>query len=127
MDEHMGVGWLPGLREALGVIADKEDLLVTSRVKFTAHPDYSSPDQDSEMVENWLRGLSQVQEGDALIVTHPGVDREGSSMRRFYLAGDPADGRIAQERNAERLALCHPALPTGLQKLGWESVTYLDL
>ena len=80
LDEHMGVGWLPGLRQKLSELAARENLI----------------DAGGDAVRR-----SMEQMGARLLVLHPTYD--DAEMRAFAEIGK-APGQIARERDAERLA-----------------------
>jgi predicted glycoside hydrolase/deacetylase ChbG (UPF0249 family) len=120
IDEHMGVGSLPGLRAALKDLAHREgiphlDSLGLKRLPTTA---------DVRLVDRWLAGLESAAPGTYTVVTHPG--RIAPDMEVFFESGG-APGIIAAERDAERHALTDPALLSGLDQLGVENVRFSDL
>lgn len=90
LDEHMGVGWLPGVRERLQVLAAREGLIV-------AHPIESLPPGGSLLAQ-----LDAAPDGDWLFVTHPAFD--DAEMQSVGNA-DFAPGQIARERDADRALL----------------------
>ncbi|MEZ0326849.1 MAG: ChbG/HpnK family deacetylase [Fimbriimonas sp.] len=95
LDEHMGIGWLPGLRDGLHQIAKEERLRTLETFDFLPNPP----------TEGFLDYLSRLDEGPYVYVTHPGVD--DATMNRFVHMGlEP--GQIARERDAERLLLTSP-------------------
>lgn len=116
LDEHMGVGWLPGLRECLAALAEREGLV-------DAHPFSSLAAVESEaedLVSMWLVWIDAAPPGTYVLVTHPGIDEE--EMRQF---GDEP-GVVARERDAERRALTDPRLAEALRERGVEIVRYTD-
>jgi predicted glycoside hydrolase/deacetylase ChbG (UPF0249 family) len=119
LDEHMGVGWLPGLRERLAALREQAGLVDAPR--FRSLPGVES--KGADLVSTWLARIDAAPPGTYVFVTHPGVDDE--EMRRLYLAGEPP-GEIARERDAERRALTDPRLAEGLRERGVEIVRYTD-
>ena len=103
LDEHMGVGWLPGLREGLREIARREHLSYADDVP----PLPESPDVLSDPVENLLHRIEHAPPGTYRFVTHPG--RDADDMREFFHRG-LAPGQIALERSTDRLLLCDARL-----------------
>ncbi|MES2464636.1 MAG: ChbG/HpnK family deacetylase [Armatimonadota bacterium] len=120
LDEHMGVGSLPGLRSALAELCHREGLLQLSTLNLLRLPAADNKD----LVERWLSALRNAKDGDYLVVTHPG--RIAPDMESFYERGG-VPGAVAQERDAERRALADDSLRAGLAALGMESVRFTDL
>ena len=89
----MGVGWLPGLRERLTALAEREGLVL-------AHPFPHLPMVETageENVARWIASLAAAPAGTYVLITHPGFD--DAEMRRFGHAGlEP--GQVARERDA---------------------------
>jgi chitin disaccharide deacetylase len=115
LDEHMGVGWLPGLRERLAELAEREGLVDAH--SFRSLPAIESAAED--LVSMWLAWIDGASAGTYVLVTHPGIDEE---MRQF---GDEP-GVVARERDAERRALTDARLAKALQERGVEIVRYTD-
>ncbi len=120
IDEHMGVGNLPGLRAALVDLGSREGIPHLSLLDLKRLP----PAGGLNLVDKWLSGLRNANGGTYLVVTHPG--RVAPDMESFFEAGAVA-GAIAAERNAERQALTAIDLKAGLDQLGVESVRFSDL
>jgi hypothetical protein len=117
LDEHMGVGWLPGLRDALSDLCRREGLIEAGAIAFGTLP----KSDDTNLVDRWLRSLDAADSGIYRTVTHPGKD--APDMQAYYLAGGEP-GVVARERDAERRALCDPRLREGLAAHGIVSVRY---
>jgi hypothetical protein len=119
LDEHMGVGWLPGLRERLTALAEREGLVL-------AHPFPHLPMVETageENVARWIASLAAAAPGTYVLITHPGFDE--AEMRRFGHAGlEP--GQVARERDAERRALTDPRLAEACRDLGVELIRYTE-
>lgn len=121
LDEHMGVGWLPGLRERLAVLAQREGLVDAHR--FPGLPAESSGEKADKMAAAWIARIAGAAPGAYVLVTHPGHDDE--DMRHFYHAG-LTPGQVARERDAERGALINPQLRQWLQENDVEVIRYTD-
>lgn len=119
MDEHMGVGGLPGLRPELQKLCDREGIPHLNSLNLMRLP----TTENIPLVERWLMALKDASEGTYLVVTHPG--RVAPDMEAFYEVGG-TPGIIARERDAERQALTDPALTAGLDLLGVESVRFSE-
>jgi predicted glycoside hydrolase/deacetylase ChbG (UPF0249 family) len=120
MDEHMGVGGLPGLRDALHELCLREGIPHLDWLDLKRLPAANT----DNLVDRWLTSLKSVVSGNYLLVTHPG--RIAPDMEAFYeIGGTP--GPIAKERDAERQALIDPRLREGLASLGVESVRFSDM
>ena len=133
LDEHMGVGWLPGVRDRLSRLAEREGLVEADRFALLPRParpaDGDAP-RDADGVDALWRELSDRlaaarasgRAGPFAFVTHPesgivGDRRDGA----LAWPGGPAD---AARRTAERRLLLDPALPGRLADLGAEPTTY---
>jgi chitin disaccharide deacetylase len=113
----MGVGWLPGLRERLAELAEREGLVDAH--SFRSLPAIESAAED--LVSMWLAWIDGASAGTYVLITHPGIDEE--EMRRF---GDEP-GVVARERDAERRALTDARLAGALRARGVEIVRYTDV
>lgn len=99
LDEHMGVGWLPGFRDALIQFCQEEGLLAVCTLGLP----YLSAEE--------------IGKKDGVFVTHPG--RVAEDMIAMTLPGMP-EGQIANERDADRRLL----LDSRLRE--FNSITYLE-
>jgi predicted glycoside hydrolase/deacetylase ChbG (UPF0249 family) len=109
LDEHMGVGWVGGLGEALRDLAREEGLFVADAIPYL-------PDADAtgDPVSDLLARAAKI-ETEALVVFHPGLD--AADMREYRHVGiEP--GQVAKERGAETDLLTDPRLRVGLESLG---------
>jgi predicted glycoside hydrolase/deacetylase ChbG (UPF0249 family) len=107
LDEHMGVGWLPGLRDALAALARREGLIDATILPLSGLPRVEMPaageeDAAESLVNRWLAALDACEPGTYLLVTHPGKD--APDMQAFYVVGGEP-GVVAWERDQERQAL----------------------
>jgi predicted glycoside hydrolase/deacetylase ChbG (UPF0249 family) len=111
LDEHMGVGWLPGLRERLQTLARREGLLWTREIQdLPPAPDSATPQSPLQVLASRVEAAP---DGDWLFITHPAFDDE--EMRAL---SNPnfAPGQIADERRADRQLLLDAALRRELQR-----------
>lgn len=119
IDEHMGVGWLPGLRERLELLAQEEGLLYASALALRGL--CASYGDGRNILEGWVEALQDAPPGDYLVVAHPGLLRP--DMEAFALSGQPR-GEVAQERQMETNALLAPALKAALSQRCAQSTRY---
>jgi len=96
MDQHMGVGWLPGLREELSRLAEQEGLIESDRAARGLPPVKGS---FSDRADRLIACLRSAPPGIYLVVGHPGYDRP--DMRGFIHEG-LKEGQVARERDADR-------------------------
>jgi predicted glycoside hydrolase/deacetylase ChbG (UPF0249 family) len=121
LDEHMGVGSLPGLRDRLHALADREGLFTLGGDRLSRVPPL--PNEDTTDPAATLIARLEVAPDDKtyLYVTHPGCDEE--DMRAFYHARTgQKPGDVARERDTERRFLTDAAFATELSRLGVEVV-----
>lgn len=106
IDEHMGIGWLPGLGEALDDLGRQQGLILFKELSF----EYLEG-VDATRPASLLEQVDALDQGVGLHVTHPGFD--APDMHTFVLPDAPA-GVIARERDAERRMMSDPALREAL-------------
>ncbi|WP_410813873.1 ChbG/HpnK family deacetylase [Micromonospora sp. 067-2] len=100
LDEHMGFGWLPGVREALVALARREGLVPAEECAVLPEAPEGTPPGPA-----LLHRLAAAPIGTAVLVTHPGLDEpELRAMHERH--GRP--GEVAVARDAERAALTGP-------------------
>ena len=123
LDEHMGVGWLPGLRERLADLCRREGLVDAHAVPGLPRAGDGSGD---DLVAVWSARMDAAvtTPGAYVLVTHPGFDAD--DMRAFAHAG-LAPGQIARERDSERRALQDPRLLQACQARGIQVIRYSDV
>jgi len=120
LDEHMGVGRLPGLRERLAALAQREGLV-------DAHPIPSLPhvaDAPGDQVDKWIARLAHAAPGTYVLVTHPGYDED--DMRQLWHSPQKP-GEVARERDGERRAWLDPRLKQACLDNEVEIVRYTDV
>ncbi|MGV3613737.1 MAG: ChbG/HpnK family deacetylase [Fimbriimonas sp.] len=115
LDEHMGVGWLPGLRERLAALCERESLVDANRVAYLR--DVDTGDAGS-IIGAILRGPDE----PFVVVTHPlpNVD----PVARRFTAGGRQPGEILRERANDRRSLTDPRLVEFVQTGRIASITY---
>ena len=117
LDEHMGVGWLGGLRQRLAEFTRHEGLVEAHR--FSGLP--AAPDAPTDWIECFRCRLAVASTGAYVLITHPGFDRD--DLRRFHGAGH-SPGEVARQRDAERRGLTDPRLSEILLEHGVELTQY---
>ena len=95
LDEHMGVGWLPGLGKALAALAQREGLVYAEPL--SALPPVAGVHADR--VQQLIAQLQAAPAGTYVIVTHPGFDN--ADLQR-------CGADVARQRDADR-RLCQEA------------------
>jgi predicted glycoside hydrolase/deacetylase ChbG (UPF0249 family) len=115
LDEHMGVGWLPGLRARLVELCERERILYAGSVPYLE----GSQAQD---VEALLATIEDAGFGPHVVVGHPGSDTD-PLMRQFTFGG-LRPGEIQRERAQDRRVLTDPRLVTAVERGEIESLTY---
>lgn len=117
LDEHMGVGGVPGLRDRLAELCVREGLVDHARVPYL--PDVETGDAGS-LIGSILRG----PDGPFAVVTHPlpNVD----PVARRFTAGGRNPGEILRERANDRRALTDPRLVDFVKQGKLASITYLE-
>lgn len=109
LDEHMGVGWVGGLHEALVGLAREEGLFLADELPYLPEAEATG-----EPRSDLLARAARI-DSEALVVFHPGLD--APDMRAYRHAGiEP--GQVARERGAETDLLTDPQLRAGLENLG---------
>ncbi|HEV7298487.1 MAG TPA: ChbG/HpnK family deacetylase [Tepidisphaeraceae bacterium] len=120
VDEHMGVGWLPGVRDLICELADREGLIVAARFAHLSLKDVAGDGQ----LDRIAAALDKIEPGlsatDARVfITHP----EAPSP------SDPPDRRDPSEfraRQADLALLLDPALDVLLSQRDVSAVTYVQ-
>lgn len=117
LDEHMGVGWIPGLRDRLAELCVREGLVDHVRVPYL--PEVETGDAGS-VIGAILRG----PEEPFTVVFHPlpNVD----PVARRFTAGGRNPGEILRERANDRRALTDPRLVDFVKQGRLASITYLE-
>lgn len=122
MDEHMGCGWLPGLREKLRAVAHEFGVRYGEDARLGGLPKVE--DTSGRPWDVLARQILQAPDGDYLYVTHPALDdAEGLGM----CMKDLPPGKVARERDDDRVMLCHPTVLSAIRKRGVELIRYRDV
>jgi chitin disaccharide deacetylase len=119
LDEHMGVGWLPGLRERFATFAAERGLLA---------PDGGvcglpkAAGETADRVEQWIARLRAAQPGTRyVLITHPA---HGDSTLQAFTRRDGSPAGIAADRDADRAAWIDPRLAQAAEESGVRFVRY---
>lgn len=122
MDEHMGCGWLPGLRDRLRAVAHARGVPYADDARLEGLPPIENEPGDPWAV--LARRILAAPDGDYIHVTHPALnDAEGRGM----CMKDLPPGRVAGERDLDRRTLCHPEVFAALRERGVELLRYSDV
>ncbi len=104
LDEHMGVGWLPGLRDELAALAGREGLVYAPNLDRLEDVDTSGDDPGAGLAEP----IRTAGSGTYLFVAHPGLDTP--ELRAIRGVGFDEPGSVARTRDADRRALVSDAV-----------------
>jgi len=121
LDEHMGFGWLPGVKERLDELARREGLLRGDR---GVAPLPRVPWRYDDPADALIARLEAAQPGTYLIVAHPGHDTD--EMRRLGHAG-LAPGQVAREREGDTRMLTSPKVLAYCAEHGVRPIRFCDL
>jgi len=121
LDEHMGFGWLPGVKERLGDLVRREGLLRGDRgVAYLPR----APQPRDDRADDLIARLEAAPPGAYLIVAHPGHDTE--EMRRLGHAG-LAPGQVAREREGDTRMFTAPKVLAWCKANGVQPIRFSDL
>lgn len=91
VDEHMGVGWISGLRVRINEFARAKGLIIAGELPYFP--------VEAVGVEAFLAALGSLDGGPYVWVNHPGAD--AADMQAFHHPGLES-GQVARERDADR-------------------------
>jgi len=117
-DEHMGFGWLPGVRERMEAWARREGLVPGHGQGL---PALSGKFDDP--ADQLIARLEAASPGTYLVVTHPGHDTD--EMRRLHHAG-LAPGQVAREREGDTRMLTAPKVLDYCRSRGVLPIRFTD-
>lgn len=127
LDEHMGVGWLPGLADRLRELC-RSERLVYARDVADALPTLSTRQAPGDQVDHWLLQLEQASRNPSgrpcVLITHPMFDDD--EARAMHGPLHPP-GSVARSRDLDRTSLLDPRFADGLGALGVDTVRYDEL
>jgi chitin disaccharide deacetylase len=106
LDEHMGVGWVPGIGEVLSQIAEEEGLFLARKVE-AGFPLAGEPTVPLEV--RFAAGLNGITPEVSVYVAHPGGGEDMDIAAHIGLK----PGQVRSERAAETSFL------TGLRCIRW--------
>lgn len=123
IDDHMGVTWIPGIKEAIYALACREGLIFVP-ADFNPLPACKGLEASKGLAARLIKRLEAVPSGVYTNIFHPAF--EDPEMVALTLPGRNA-GEIARERDADRRLLCDADFADFLNRSGMESVCYDDL
>ncbi|NQT88365.1 ChbG/HpnK family deacetylase, partial [bacterium] len=120
MDEHMCFSWLPGVKEALAELRQREGLIEgTGQERLPAvEGDFPS------VADAFIAQLDAVESGTVLFVAHPGHDT--AEMRRMTHSGLGA-GQVARERELDTQRFTAPKVLDYFRSEPVEAVRFTEL
>jgi predicted glycoside hydrolase/deacetylase ChbG (UPF0249 family) len=110
LDEHMGVGWLPGLADALAELGRAEGLVIARPWNSLELP-RRKDETDTDVVGRWTAGLHALGEGAAearVLITHPGGEEHMPAAEAAWREGETLAWRDARWEDALRRAGVRP-------------------
>ena len=119
LDEHMGFGWLPGVKERLEELVRREGLVWGNQGGRLP----KAPRQFDDRADDLIARLEAAAPGAYLIVAHPGHDTE--EMRRLTHQG-LAPGQVAREREGDTRTLTSPMLLAYCRSRGVLPIRFTD-
>jgi len=117
-DEHMGFGWMPGVKERIEAWARREGLVPGHAEGLPAIP---GPFEDP--VDQLIARLEAASPGTYLTVAHPGHDTE--EMRRLTHQG-LSPGQVAREREGDTRVLTSPTVLAYCRSRGVQPIRFAD-
>lgn len=117
LDEHMGVGWIPGFREVFHRIAAEEGLILADQFIYGQGVD----------TLDWSSVAAYASAGHpapSVLVFHPLPDFD--PVARQFTFGGRMPGEILRERAQERRTLTDPRLTGLVQKGLFEPMSYVE-
>lgn len=122
LDEHMGVGRLPGLRAALTGLAHREGLVYESDARVSRLSwDATSADPVAELATR----IRTADDGTYLLLTHPGIDTD--ELRAITGIGFDNPGEVSRARDTDRRALVGTSVRQACDGQRVELIRYTDL
>jgi len=119
LDEHMGFGWIPGLREVMTAWAKEKNLVYFSAIEYL-DLDYKSQSNENRLVAAVESSSDCVQ----VCVTHPAFP--GGDLARFGHQGYGSDA-IRIERDGDRQMLMSAQTLAAIHAGKFKPVRYTDL
>ena len=117
LDEHMGVGWLPGLKNELRSVARRESLVYADDL-----PHIIELEQAASDGTGFLDALSKSSSKRGLVVLHPAM--AGESLRNLSLPANPSE---IDRRISEGALFGNPLFVQACREGGVEPVTASEL
>lgn len=121
LDQHMGVGWLPGLGDRLLELARREQLVPADTNVAPLPRDLNPPSNDP--CEALIRRLTATPSGRFVLITHPLlIDDETHAIH----GADNPPGRVAHQRDGDRRLLLDLRLARFMREHGVRPTRYTD-
>jgi chitin disaccharide deacetylase len=117
LDEHMGVGWLPGLKDKLRLLAKTEGLIYADDLPHVLELEQSLPD-----AARILQTLTSMDNATGLVVLH--LSGEHSSSQDLSLTDHPDE---ISRRIAEGILFSDPSFVRDCLAAGVEPLTFSQL
>ena len=118
LDEHMGIGWVAGLRQRLDDLARREGLVTMAPLQ-----PLKLPAGEESRLARLESALHQAPPGDYLLGFHP----DAAASFRSTVHSEMNVPAIAAERDSDRLFLLDPELPRLARRLHVDLCTFADL
>ncbi|MDX2110204.1 MAG: ChbG/HpnK family deacetylase [Verrucomicrobiota bacterium] len=123
VDDHMGVTWLPGLRDAVADIARKEGLIFNPKVDSLPEVDHTGL-APFDHATRLMRSLENAPDGTYLTVGHPTYN--DAETAAIVNSGNPP-GYHALDRDGQRLMYMRPDVLEFVQKKGIQPIRYDEI
>lgn len=121
LDEHMGFGWLPGVKEGLTELARREGLVYRPDLQGIGKTDMTSQETAAASVAAALRALAP---GEYVLILHPCYD--DAETRAMKLVDDPAY-ETGRDRDVQRSVYGAAAVAAAVAEKGIRLTRYDEL
>lgn len=122
LDEHMGVGRLPGVRDGLRALAGREGLVYAPDAARLPGPE---GEPTADLADDLAGRIRAADDGTYVVVTHPG--RDEPELRQIRGVGFEEPGAVAVERDGDRRALVSEVVRRACRDRDVELIRYTDL
>jgi chitin disaccharide deacetylase len=117
LDEHMGVAWLPGLRERVAEFAQQKGLLYDPERSGIPYG------RDGDFAASVLASFLRPEADGRLFVVHPAAD--GAEMRSLLYEG-ASPGQVAMEREEDRRFFTDPRVLDSMKRGDWTPIRWTE-
>lgn len=124
MDEHMGCGWLPGLRDRLRSLAHAHGVRYAMDAALRHLPELPDESPDLPPWTRLARRILAAPDGDYIVVTHPTFN---DADARGMCLPDAPPGKIGHDRDLDRQMLIHPEVLDAVRTRGVRLLRYSDV